>query len=130
MSDNNDPIFHIVRGLEELLTAAVQALGTWRVRLEERQSASPPGTLDQLLGFWSAFAELEGATGANLLRMALRKERARWAPKAEGDPAARRMCDLCTLLLEVLGEEPRTPPATHRAPRRRETAARSERRHD
>jgi hypothetical protein len=130
MSKHNDPTVHLVRALEEILTAAAQALAIWRQRLEERQSTAPAGTLDELLGFWSAFTELEGAAGASLLRMALSKERARWALKAEDDPAAGRMCELCTALLEVLGEEPRTPPATHRAPRRRETTARPERRHN
>jgi hypothetical protein len=105
VSKRNDPLLHLARGLEEFLLAAAESLRAWRGLLEDEASGLPQGGLRELLETLCKFAGLEGLVSASLLRAALRQERARWATRAKHDPAARRLCDLCSALLEVMGEE-------------------------
>ncbi len=91
MPADKDPLLHLARGLEELLQAAAAGLEAWRER--------------------------EGGDLLQLLREGVRVERARWARHAADDPAARRVRDLCTAVLDIL-ENDAAPPRS-RAPRHR-----------
>ncbi len=97
MPADKDPLLHLARGLEELLQAAAAGLEAWRER-------GAPG-------------ERKGGDLVALLRAGVRVERARWARRAADDPAARRVRDLCTALLDVLEDD--AAPPQRRAPRHR-----------
>ena len=89
MPADKDPLLHLVRGLEELLQAAAAGLEAWR----------------------------EGGDLLQLLREGVRVERSRWARRAADDPAARRVRDLCTAVLDILEND--AAPQRSRAPRHR-----------
>ena len=122
MSEREQALLHLARGLEELLLACAEGLAHWRTRPESDDAGAPETGLDALMKLWSEL-ESRGATDLlPLVQQALRSEHERWERRASGDPAAGRLRDLCSALLDVIGPELRAdetaPPAPRRAPRR------------
>ncbi len=122
MSERERPLLHLARGLEELLMACAEGLALWRARLESGKPGASEQGIDELLRLWSGFEARAGGDWLPLLRQALQDERERWQSKAATDPAARRLRNLCSALLDVIGPEARAdeapPTAARRAPRR------------
>ena len=101
---------HLARALEELLRAAAEAAAG----LAERAATGEPESVAALL-----VRALDAADGPALevLRAALRRERARWEPRALHDPAAARVRDLFAAVLGVLdANQGGTRDADHSSP--------------
>jgi hypothetical protein len=107
------PVTHLLRGAEELLRGAADALALARGRIEDADADPLSRALDTL-GDWLSRGEHELLAD---LRDALRAEHARWELRADGDAAAQRVADLIGALLEIL--DPEVAPARGAgAPRR------------
>lgn len=118
MSERERALVHLAKGWEELLLACAEGLASWRIRLESGEAGASETGLEALLQLWSDL-EARGAAGLlPLLQKALRDERERWERRAAGDPAARRLRDLCSALLDVIEPELRADETAARAPRR------------
>ncbi len=122
MSERARALVHLAKGWEELLLACAEGLASWRIRLESGEAGAAETGLEALLQLWSDLEARGSAELLPLIQKALREERERWERRAAGDPAARRLRDLCNALLDVIEPELRadetTPPAPRRAPRR------------
>ncbi len=122
MSERERALAHLAKGWEELLLACAEGLASWRIRLESGQAGASETGLEALLQLWSDLEARGSAELLPLIQKALRNERERWERRAAGDPAARRLRDLCNALLDVIEPELRAdetaPPAPRRAPRR------------
>ncbi len=122
MSERERALLHLARGLEQLLLACAEGLSSWRKRLESGGRAAPEVALEALLQLWSELETRGAAELLPLVQQALEDERERWARRVAGDPAARRLRDLCSALLDVIGPElppdESAPAAPRRAPRR------------
>jgi hypothetical protein len=125
MPEQNQPLIHLVRGLEELLLAGAEGLSSWLAYLEAHEDHSLDASLAALVRALSTLAELEAADLLPILRQSLYAERARWQERALDDPAAARLRDLCSALLDWLEPQPsaeetgrtglRRAPPPHRA---------------
>ena len=102
MNEDNDPLIHVIRGAEELLTAAARGLALWRTEHSRRSVTDPAEPFEVLRRL--AEVALSGDLEAEL-RDALRKERARWEARAAHDRAAQRLVELCDAALAALGDE-------------------------
>ncbi len=122
MSERERALVHLAKGWEELLLACAEGLASWRIRLESGEAGVSETGLEALLQLWSDLEARGSAELLPLIQKALREERERWERRAAGDPAARRLRDLCNGLLDVIEPELRAdetaPPAPRRAPRR------------
>ena len=122
MSEREEALLHLARGLEELLLACAEGLAHWRTRLESDDAGAPETGLDALMKLWSEWETRAATDLLALIQQALQNERERWGQRAAADPAARRLRDLCSALLDVIGPElhadETAPPAPRRAPRR------------
>ncbi len=101
MAEPRAPVAHLLRGAEELLRGAAEALALARGRLETAEFDPFARALDAL-GDW--LVRDESSLLAEL-RDALRAEHARWELRADGDAAARRIADLLAALREMLDPE-------------------------
>jgi hypothetical protein len=107
------PVAHLLRGAEELLRGAADALALARGRIEDADADPLARALDTL-GDWLSRGESELLAD---LRDALREEHARWELRADGDAAAQRVADLLSALRDML--DPDVAPARGSgAPRR------------
>ena len=106
MPEQNQALIHFVHGLEELLRAGTEGLSSWRAYLETHEDRSLDASLAALVRTLSVLAELEAADLLPILRQSLHAERARWQERALDDPAAARLRDLCSALLEWLEPQP------------------------
>jgi len=120
MPERDRPLLHLACGLEELLLACARALALWRAQLEAQEPSASEPQSEELLKLWSGFGAWAGRDLLPLLQQTLRSEHERWAQRAAADPAARRVRDLCSALLDVIGPEryEAPPTAPRRAPRR------------
>ena len=93
MSESPRPLDHLSRAVEELLRAGADALSLWQ------QNEGPV---------------------LHRVREALEREHARWDLRGADDPAAARVRDFFSAILEVLEpDEPSRPAENERAARRR-----------
>ncbi len=118
MSERERALLHLARGLEQLLLACAEGLSSWRNRLESGGRAAPEVALEAVLQLWSELETRGAAELLPLVQQALEDERERWARRATGDPAARRLRDLCSALLDVIGSEQHADEAAAAPPRR------------
>lgn len=106
MADERNAIAHLLAGIEELLRAGADAAASLRELTRPDDTRAPGG---------QAFLED--------LRVALRRELARWELRGDRDPAAARVRDLFEAILDVIdappepAHRPRAPES--RTPRRR-----------
>ena len=117
MSESHRPFVHLARALEELLLASAEGLAAWRSRLEAQDQSPIEQAIEDFARLWPAFAPPGDTVILALLREALREERARWQRRAANDPAAQRLRDLCSALLDVIEEEAPSEEAIPKAPR-------------
>jgi hypothetical protein len=117
VSGERAPLEHLLRGVEELCRAAGDAAALARERVA--RSAAEGEALSRALASLAETASewLANAAATEELRAGLRAEALRWELRAGEDPAARRVHDLVTALLDLLEPAASAAPESG-APRR------------